>query len=1040
MTATDKITLLVCQNGIAAKTFRADGAISYRAGMHFRWNEVLCSSLADLHQTLIAIEDRREVFVIRGEPCDRSKPDQTVRRLVNGGDAAFRDVPRHWIMLDIDGVPALAGVDPVSPEALSHVVGLLPAEFQGVSFIAQWSSSAGLEPGLIKVHLWYWLENPLGSHDLRVWAKGLAPLIDPALFNAVQPHYTARPIFDGLPDPVPARTLLVELERASVALVVHTMPKGPTPKLPQGVASPVAPAPVGGKITDGREQWLLRERYRVLREEQPASFETFAATVWGNFSAACETGPTATSSNGYSVSTVADKCRYDWEKFERRDFDFQCAPAATLPAFVDHTVPLDVGLAQLRSIVRGYLAHPEHTVVRITSGSGKTATLCAELVDKLRQTRKIGLPIVAHFYLSTHNLKGEIASKLKQLDPALDIKNVIGRTPDTCERNDLTEAVRQLRLPIQRVCCDASRARGMEGAAFKPMMRCPHFDNCTYQKQFDDTADVYLFSKYYLQASRRADVAVPDFVIIDEEFISTLVEVQEAGLEDLLKVPFGTAVAARLALGVIRDALAMGVPVLKRLREAGFDAASLRQRALDINLFRTRRLGLNILPGMSPRDIAAQATGIGPEHIGYLALKALAAEIEHTRDEAYSVVYRDSKLFVRLLRDSEVFGTPTLILDATADQELTRAVLPTAKFHAIEVPRKADVVQIQNRRLSKTSLTIDKGQDHTRALVQQSLDRITARYQSGLLVTFKSLEDVFALPATWERAHFGAIRGIDGFKDLETVVIVGTYLPPVQAVEHEAGALAARLPEARLFSGSYAKRERAFRLRNGEARSSVWGHADAFAQRVLEQKREAEMLQAIDRLRLVHAQCPKPVFILSNLPLDLTVDETVTLEQLAGADDILGVLLAQMAGVVPLRASILHARQPGRFSTEKAAERWAAPYTPRGLISTIRLGGVKELRAKGVGQKGPVDTCVIFRGDHPAARAATEHHLGELAKYDGPHDREVVVFVNVPGENRTVGAKIVQFIDPDWRAPTGWKPAPLPPDLYRVLNPPLVHC
>ena len=116
------------------------------------------------------------------------------------------------------------GIDPVSSEALSYVVGLLPSEFQGVSFIAQWSSSAGLKPGLIKVHLWYWLETPLGSRDLRAWAKGLAPLIDPAPFNAVQPHYTARPIFDGLPDPVQVRTLLVELQRASVTLVVQPVP------------------------------------------------------------------------------------------------------------------------------------------------------------------------------------------------------------------------------------------------------------------------------------------------------------------------------------------------------------------------------------------------------------------------------------------------------------------------------------------------------------------------------------------------------------------------------------------------------------------------------------------------------------------------------------------------------------------------------------------------------------------------------------------------------------------------------------------------
>lgn len=1037
MNTADRITVLHCQDGYAAKTFHADGRVRpYRAGKHFRCEELACSSLQDLHSILMSLQDMQRAFVIRGEPVgDGTLADAIIRRTkVN-----FRDVPRRWLMLDIDGVPLPSGMEPLSGEALAHVVGLLPPEFKDTSFVAQWSNSAGLKPGVIKVHLWFWLKTPLGSSDLRAWARTLGPLVDPAVFNTVQPHYTARPVFDGIKDPAPIRTLHVKLAKDAVSLVVH-------PLRSMALAAPVVPpvnrplaAPLGGRIADGREQWLLRERYRVLHEDRPDCFEDFAGTVWASFSATCEPGPTAASGNTYAAASVADKCRYDWEKFERGEFDFQRLPVGTLPAFPDRAVPLAEGLGQLRSVIQGYLGTPEHTVVRITSGAGKTATLCAELVKVLSAARKAGTKKVAHFYLTTHKLKDEIAAMLHRLDPALVVNNVIGRVPDTCARYELTSALRELRLPIQRVCCDATSAQGLDGTAFKPLMRCPHFDNCTYQSQFGRTADVYLFTKQYLQASRRADVAAPDYVVIDEEFISSLVEVHEAGLEDLLKVPLGTTEAARRALRVVRDALAMGKPVLAQLRDAGFDAAALRQRALDINLHRTRRLGLNILPGMEPHTIASQAAGIGPENIGYLALKALAVEIEHRRDDAYSVVYRDSKLIVRLLRDSEVFNCPTLILDATADHELIRAALPSAKFLEVEVPRKAHVVQIQNRRLSKTALTIDKGQDRTQALVQGSLDRIVARYPTGLLVTFKGLKDGFLLPPAWKRAHFGAVRGLDEFKDFETVVIVGTYLPPVQAVEDGAGALAARLPEVRAFDGKYASTVRAFRLQHGEATASVLGHADTFVQRVLEQKREAEMLQAIDRLRLVHAQAPKPVFILSNLPLDLTVDELVTLEQLAGHDDYVGELFEHLGGVIPLRASILYERRPDLFPNLKVAERWAAPFTPRALIVSIRRSGVKELRARAVGQQGPFATRVLVRDDHPAPRAAVEHQLGELSSYDGPPDREAAVFVTVPGTTRTVGARIVQYVDENGLAPKGFKPAALPGGLYWVLNPPLIR-
>jgi len=56
------------------------------------------------------------------------------------------------------------------------------------------------------------------------------------------------------------------------------------------------------------------------------------------------------------------------------------------------------------------------------------------------------------------------------------------------------------------------------------------------------------------------------------------------------------------------------------------------------------------------------------------------------------------------------------------------------------------------------------------------------------------------------------------------------------------------------------------------------GASSPFSQRVWEQKRETEILQATDRLRLVHAPTPKPVSILPNLPLDMTVDEVVSLD------------------------------------------------------------------------------------------------------------------------------------------------------------------
>jgi hypothetical protein len=94
---------------------------------------------------------------------------------------------------------------------------------------------------------------------------------------------------------------------------------------------------------------------------------------------------------------------------------------------------------------------------------------------------------------------------------------------------------------------------------------------------------------------------------------------------------------------------------------------------------------------------------------------------------------------------------------------------------------------------------------------------------------------------------------------------------------------------------------------------------------VVEQIREAEMIQAIDRLRLVHNEKRKTVYILCNIPLDFPVDELVTWNQLTG-DRLLSDALAECEergwDALPLAAKELCRLFPALWATSKAAERW----------------------------------------------------------------------------------------------------------------------
>jgi hypothetical protein len=110
----------------------------------------------------------------------------------------------------------------------------------------------------------------------------------------------------------------------------------------------------------------------------------------------------------------------------------------------------------------------------------------------------------------------------------------------------------------------------------------------------------------------------------------------------------------------------------------------------------------------------------------------------------------------------------------------------------------------------------------------------------------------------------------------------------------------------------------------------------------VEQGREAEVIQAVDRLRLIHNEKRKTVYILCSIPLDIPVDELVTWKQLTG-DRRLSDALAECDekgwDALPLAAKEMSRLFPTLWTTEKAAERWLAKNSPEAYRDIIRVWG-----------------------------------------------------------------------------------------------------
>ena len=161
-------------------------------------------------------------------------------------------------------------------------------------------------------------------------------------------------------------------------------------------------------------------------------------------------------------------------------------------------------------------------------------------------------------------------------------------------------------------------------------------------------------------------------------------------------------------------------------------------------------------------------------------------------------------------------------------------------------------------------------------------------------------------------------------------------------------------------------------------------HFDPRCQAMLEQIREAEMVQAIDRVRPIFNH--RKVFVLNNLPLDLTVDRALTWPELRP-----GKFAKAFArhGVLPLSPGDLTRCFPDLWKSEavaKEALRWWQKTGGESQID-ILFGGIplfssEALRAtyRRKGQRGPL-ACALVRSDLCRPPAVLEGLVGELVEF-----------------------------------------------------------
>ena len=234
----ERLVLLTARNGArAAKRFTIDetgkiSADSYGSAKTFSIDySRQFRDIDGLHAAILDLQDRPTTFAVRGEPLPTANMRNT-RRLIrpcrkNGDPATFSGAARRWVMFDVDGFEPAEPVDPATaPEtAVEAVLAALPPELSNADMIWQWSSSQGLKGSRLSLHIFAMLDRPLTDTEVKSWVLDVnqragTKLLDPSLYQPVQPHYIAAPEFVGFDSPLPVRIGV----RRSLSRTLHIDP------------------------------------------------------------------------------------------------------------------------------------------------------------------------------------------------------------------------------------------------------------------------------------------------------------------------------------------------------------------------------------------------------------------------------------------------------------------------------------------------------------------------------------------------------------------------------------------------------------------------------------------------------------------------------------------------------------------------------------------------------------------------------------------------------------------------------------------------
>ncbi len=487
------------------------------------------------------------------------------------------------------------------------------------------------------------------------------------------------------------------------------------------------------------------------------------------------------------------------------------------------------------------------------------------------------------------------------------------------------------------------------------------------------------------------------------------------------------AIAANATINQVLDALQAPRPVAA-LAEAGVTRDRIRA-AMKVARATYEEPAVEITGAMPDQEIIEAVEAIPDDVLGHVlvVLAAVLRELDLGRDTLTGIVFhpdREVKIDgrkermprLRVHRLRRLMGitaqTTVLLMDGTGNPYLNRALFGDLEHVHTPVERDAHVTGTTGKTYSRQSITgcnrhgveIPTKKAEAERL-RQDIATIAGRMAGPVLVAStkpaaEALNDVLprnvaepVFPSTTRAAHYGAVRGMNAWEHCPSALIVGPQSVSVEAVEDIARAFMASDPEPFVsFAASPPadwqwqtwpyRATRGRRMRDGTVQPvEVEVHPDPRCQAVLEQVREAEILQTADRVRPVFNR--RTIVLMNEMVLDLTYDRVLT-----HADLVAGGTWWERAwaanGILPLGAADLYRLHPGLFGSEAAAKEALRAESRKGVEFQIvsYLGDHTLFVYRRKGQRGSASRVVMNTVRHANPRPALEAALGPLALFE----------------------------------------------------------